>query len=80
MYFRFPQAVGNMWEITVQATTNKIMNPWDQIKQRLEDKIQPEAFRNWVVRTTFRERRMAIRSSSRLQMKQRGSFMEVEYR
>lgn len=36
------------------ATTDKIMNAWDQIKRQLEDRISPDAYRNWVARTTFR--------------------------
>src|SRR4051812_23587398 len=43
-----------MWEITVHVTTDKTMNAWDQIKRSLEEKITPDAFRNWVARTTFR--------------------------
>ena len=41
---RFPQTVEKLWEITVHATTDKIMNAWDQIKQRLEDKTQSGGF------------------------------------
>jgi chromosomal replication initiator protein len=29
------------------------MNAWEQIKQYLESKIGPEAFQNWILRTTF---------------------------
>jgi chromosomal replication initiator protein len=43
-----------VWETTVLATTDKIMNAWDQIKRHLEDRINPDAFRNWVARTSFR--------------------------
>jgi chromosomal replication initiator protein len=43
-----------MWEITVLATTNNIMNAWDQIKRHLEDRINPDTFQNWVARTNFR--------------------------
>lgn len=42
-----------MWEFTVYTTTNQTMNAWDQIKQRLEEKISPDAFRYWVTRTTL---------------------------
>jgi len=30
------------------------MNAWDQIKRHLEDRLSPDAFRNWVARTNFR--------------------------
>jgi chromosomal replication initiator protein len=30
------------------------MNPWDQVKSHLEGRISPDAFRNWVARTSFR--------------------------
>src|SRR5215472_5579186 len=29
------------------------MNAWELIKQYLESKIGPEAFQNWILRTTF---------------------------
>jgi chromosomal replication initiator protein len=78
VYARFPQTVGKMWEITVHATTDKIMNVWDQIKHRLEDKIHPEAFRNWVVRTTFKSTdgdAIVVTAPDEATR----SFMEVEY-
>jgi chromosomal replication initiator protein len=67
-----------MWEITVYATTDKIMNTWDQIKHRLEERIQPDAFRNWVVRTTLRstDGDMIVVTAPDEATR---SFMEVEY-
>lgn len=36
------------------VTTDKIMNAWDQIKRRLGETISPDAYRNWVMRTSLR--------------------------
>ncbi len=44
----------SLWEITVYVTTDKIMNAWDQIKRRLGETISPDAYRNWVLRTSLR--------------------------
>ena len=54
MSWAFPQNVEKLWKITVLATTTNIMNAWDQIKRHLEDRLSPDAFRNWVARTNFR--------------------------
>ena len=78
MYARFPQTVGNMWKSTVYVTTDITMNSWDLIKRRLQEKIQAEAFRNWVARTSFRSvdgDAIVVTTPDEATR----SFMEVEY-
>src|SRR5262249_470467 len=38
---------------TALATAMIEGNPWDQIKNRLSAKMSPQAYQNWVQRTTF---------------------------
>lgn len=62
----------------MHATTNQLMNAWDQIKRRLEEKITPDAFQNWVTRTTYQKSQgdcLIINTPDEATR----SFMESEY-
>src|SRR4029079_1368202 len=74
----FSTNVENMWKSTVYVTTDTTMSSWDLIKRRLQEKIQAEAFRNWVVRTSFRSvdgDAIVVTTPDEATR----SFMEVEY-
>ena len=71
MCVRFPHTVENLWEITVYATTDKIMNAWDQIKRRLEENDQPGCFSQLGNAHHLSESAMATRSLSPLPTKRR---------
>ena len=60
------------------TTTEKLMNPWDQIKRHLEDRISPDAFQNWVARSSFRRSEgdtLVVAASDEATK----SFLETEY-
>jgi len=43
--------VGGTWEATAVAVETAELNPWDLIKAKLAERIAPQEFQNWVMRT-----------------------------
>jgi chromosomal replication initiator protein len=45
--------VGGNWEATAAVVETAELNPWDLIKAKLAERIAPQEFQNWVMRTAL---------------------------
>ena len=45
--------VGGNWEATAVVVETAELNPWDLIKAKLAERIAPQEFQNWVMRTAL---------------------------
>jgi chromosomal replication initiator protein len=49
----FSTGVENLWETFMPAKNEATMTTWEQIKENLEKRLDAEAYKNWVLQTSF---------------------------